>query len=228
MAHRLGAMLVLGSESLCKSTKTMLWHCDFWWWRKGCREAVLNISFRQKRLEQNPSPSKTSRHNAPWTKQSLETKRTLQSHIPSWWLPKSVVVPTKKVNMYIVGCFDSHFAIASNWLAVKRTGSHPHASRLPQTRLISRYGLTMSWVAWVGVGKRLEKERCFFSILHNVGSMTKNLCKSFKSCCTKIGSKDLATSNDKVLKSRRQKWSMTLPQTTAKTQKQAIHKRQFS
>ena len=127
--------------------------------------------------------------------------------LPSWWLKIQRSSHPKKINMYIVGCFDSHFAIDSNWPVREKEQvlirMHPGS---PEICLISRYGLTMSWVAWVGVGKRHEKERgFFFSILHNVGSMTKNLCKSFKSCCTKIGSKDLATSNDKVLKSRRQK-----------------------
>lgn len=149
----------------------MLWHCQLSMVRKGCREAVLNISI------------KTSRHNAPWTMQSPETKRTLQSHYPPGG-ENPLSSHQKEVNMYIVGCFDSHFAIDSNWPVREKEQvlirMHPGSSEIC---LISRYGLTMSWVAWVGVGKLLEKERGFFSILHNVGSMTKNLCKS---CCTKL------------------------------------------
>ena len=116
MAYFSGATLVLGSVTLCKSTKEFYDIVIFDGEKGMYLEAVLNISFRQKRLEQKSLSIKTSRHNAPWTMQSPETKRTLQSHYPPGGEEKSVEdLPTqKKINMYIVGCFDSHFAIDSN------------------------------------------------------------------------------------------------------------------
>ena len=162
MAHRLGAMLVLGSESLCKSTKTMLWHCDFWWWRKGCREAVLNISFRQKRLEQKSLSIKNVEAQCAMDQAKPGNQENSAVALPSWWLPKSVVVPTKKVNMYIVGCFDSHFAIASNWLAVKRNRfssaciqAPPNSSYFPV-----RTNDVLSGMGWCGQAAR--KGKSFF------------------------------------------------------------------
>ena len=129
--------------------------------------------------------------------------------LPSWWRRKIRWRPShpKKDKHVHSGMlwftFRYWFKLTCSW---KTTGSHPHASRLSPNLFYFPVGTNnvLSGMGWCGQSCSRRKE-FFLSILHNVGSMTKNLCKSFKSCCTKIASKDLATSNDKALKSRRQK-----------------------
>lgn len=108
MAYFLGSMLVLGSENLCKSAK----ECDDIVIFDGEKRDVGKL-FSISPFGRN-AWNKTSRHNAPWTMQSPETKRILQSHYPPGGGQNPLSSHQKKINMYIVGCFVSHFAIDSN------------------------------------------------------------------------------------------------------------------